>query len=89
MSTRLEGSRTPAATIHFLFLIGQQGVRFLATTGRRDVLRIDGGGVTGKKVKAPVPNGWVGSPSIDSAAFMAHSKFGFMCTVLKPDLDTP
>jgi hypothetical protein len=54
-----------------------------------DVLRIDGGGVTGKKVKAPVPNSWFGSPSIDSAAFIPHSKFGFMCTVLKPDLDTP
>jgi hypothetical protein len=54
-----------------------------------DVLRIDGGGVTGKKVKAPVPNGWFGSPSIDSASFIPHSQFGFMCTVLKPDLDTP
>jgi hypothetical protein len=54
-----------------------------------DVLRIDGGGVTGKKVKAPVPNSWFGSPSIDSAAFLPHSKFGFMCTVLKPDLETP
>jgi hypothetical protein len=40
-------------------------------------------------VKAPVPNSWFGSPSIDSAAFIPHSKFGFMCTVLKPDLDTP
>jgi hypothetical protein len=55
----------------------------------RDVLRIVGGGVTGKKVNAPVPNSWFGSPSIDSAAFIPHSKFGFMCTVLKPDLDTP
>jgi hypothetical protein len=54
-----------------------------------DVLRIDGGGVTGKKVKAPVPNGWFGSPTIDSAAFIPHSKFGFMCTVLKPDIDAP
>jgi len=54
-----------------------------------DVLRIDGGGVTGKKVKAPVPRGWFGSPSIDSASFIPHSQFGFMCTVLKPDLDTP
>ena len=54
-----------------------------------DVLRIDGGGSTGKKVKAPVPNGWFGSPSIDSTAFVPHSKFGFMCTVLKPDLNTP
>ena len=54
-----------------------------------DVLRIDDGGVTGKKVKAPVPNSWFGSPSIDSAAFLPHSQFGFMCTVLKPDLDTP
>jgi LVIVD repeat-containing protein len=54
-----------------------------------DVLRINGGGVTGKKVKAPVPNGWFGSPTIDSAAFIPHSKFGFMCTVLKPDIDAP
>ena len=53
------------------------------------MLRIHGGGVTGKKVKAPVPNGWFGGPTIDSAAFIPHSKFGFMCTVLKPDIDAP
>jgi hypothetical protein len=30
-----------------------------------DVLRIDGGGLTGKKVAAPVPGSWFGSPTFD------------------------
>ena len=54
-----------------------------------DVLRIDGGGLIGKKVKAPVPNTWFGSPTADSVAFQPHPTFGFVCTILKPDVDTP
>jgi hypothetical protein len=54
-----------------------------------DVLKIDGGGTTGKKVKAPVRNEWFGSPTADSASFEAHPVYGFMCPLLKPELDTP
>src|SRR5215211_1430176 len=54
-----------------------------------DVLKIDGGGLTGKKVKAPVRSDWFGSPTADSGTFQPHSEFGFVCPVLKPDLDTP
>ena len=54
-----------------------------------DVLRIDGGGRTGKKVKAPVPRSWFGSPAADSVSFQPHPVFGFMCPVLRPELDTP
>jgi hypothetical protein len=54
-----------------------------------DVLRIDGGGLKSKKVKAPVPATWFGSPTLDSASFQSHPVFGFMCPVLKPDVDTP
>jgi hypothetical protein len=54
-----------------------------------DVLRIDGGGLTGKKVTAPVRNEWFGSPAADSTSFQPHPAFGFMCPVLKPDVDTP
>jgi hypothetical protein len=54
-----------------------------------DVLRIDSGGLTGKKVKAPVSNGWFGSPTADSASFQSHPTFGFICPVLKADVDTP
>jgi hypothetical protein len=54
-----------------------------------DVLKIDNGGLTGKKVKAPVRNEWFGSPTLDSVSFQAHPYYGFMCTVLKPDVDTP
>jgi hypothetical protein len=54
-----------------------------------DVLRIDGGGLIGKKVKAPVPSTWFGSPTQDSLAFQPHPTFGFVCTILKPDVDTP
>ncbi len=54
-----------------------------------DVLKIDGGGLTGKKVKAPVRNEWFGSPTADSASFQTHPVYGFMCPLLKPDLDTP
>ena len=54
-----------------------------------DVLRIDAGGVTGKKVKAPVRDEWLGSPALDSAAFQPHVTFGFACPVLQPGVDTP
>ena len=54
-----------------------------------DVLRISGGGRTGKKVKAPVRSEWFGSPAADSVSFEPHSQFGFMCPVLKAGLDTP
>jgi hypothetical protein len=54
-----------------------------------DVLRIDGGGATGKKVKAPVRAEWFGSPTADSASFQPHPDYGFMCPLLKPDVDMP
>jgi hypothetical protein len=54
-----------------------------------DVLRIDNGGLTGKKVKAPVPDSWFGSPTFDSVAFQPHPVYGFMCPILQPDVDTP
>jgi hypothetical protein len=54
-----------------------------------DVLKIDSGGVTGKKVKAPVSNSWFGSPTSDAASFQPHPTFGFVCPVLKPDVDAP
>jgi len=54
-----------------------------------DVLRIAGGGLTGKKVKAPVRNEWFGSPTADSASFQSGATFGFMCPLLKPELNTP
>jgi hypothetical protein len=53
------------------------------------VLKIDSGGLTGKKVKAPVRNEWFGSPTADSASFQTHPVYGFMCPLLKPDLNTP
>jgi hypothetical protein len=48
-----------------------------------DVLRIDGGGLKSKKVKAPVPGSWFGAPAFDAGSFQPHSQFGFMCPVLK------
>ena len=54
-----------------------------------DVLRIDGGGLTGKKVKAPVRNEWFGSSTFDAASFQSHPDFGFMCPVLKAGVDMP
>jgi hypothetical protein len=54
-----------------------------------DVLRIDGAGQTGKKVKAPVRDEWFGSPAKDAVAFQPHPQYGFMCPILKPDVDTP
>jgi hypothetical protein len=54
-----------------------------------DVLRIEGGGRTGKKVKAPVRNEWLGSPAADAASFVSSPTYGFMCPVLKPNVDVP
>jgi hypothetical protein len=58
-----------------------------------DVLKIDSGGTTGKKVKAPVSNSWFGTQSSDtssfSSSFQSHPTFGFVCPVLKPDVETP
>jgi LVIVD repeat len=48
-----------------------------------DVLKIQDGGLTDKKVKAPVRNEWLGSPTFDSATFQPHPTFGFVCPVLK------
>src|ERR671931_1412022 len=50
-----------------------------------DVLRIDSGGLTGKKVKAPVRNEWFGSTTLDSVSFQPHPIYGFMCPILKPE----
>jgi hypothetical protein len=54
-----------------------------------DVLKIDRGGLTGKKVRAPVRNEWFGRPTADSASFQPHSQYGFMCPLLKPGVDLP
>ena len=53
-----------------------------------DVLRIDGGGVTGKKVKAPVRDEWIGGAATD-VSFVPHRTFGFMCPVLKAGVALP
>jgi hypothetical protein len=37
------------------------------------VLKIDGGGLTGKKVKAPGRNEWFGSPTADCASLQRTS----------------
>ena len=54
-----------------------------------DVLKIDRGGLIGKKVKAPVSNSWFGSPTSDAASFQSHPTFGFVCPVLKAGVETP
>jgi hypothetical protein len=58
-----------------------------------DVLKIDSGGTTGKKVKAPVRSEWFGtqasSTSSFSDSFQSHPTFGFICPVLKADVATP
>ena len=54
-----------------------------------DVLKIKDGGLTGKKVKAPVRNEWLGSPAADAATFQPHPTFGFVCPVLKPGVNLP
>jgi hypothetical protein len=48
-----------------------------------DVIRIAGGGRTGKKVKAPVRDEWFGSPTADSASFLPSARYGFMCPLLE------
>ena len=47
-----------------------------------DVLKIDGGGLTGKKVKAPVRDEWLGD-ALTTSAFVPHPDFGFVCPVLQ------
>ena len=58
-----------------------------------DVVKIDGGGRTGKKVKAPVKSSWFGSTasptSSFSESFTVHPTFGFVCPVLKADVSAP
>jgi hypothetical protein len=58
-----------------------------------DVLKIDTGGITGKKVRAPVRSEWFGtqasSTSSFSDSFESHPTFGFICPVLKADVATP
>jgi hypothetical protein len=58
-----------------------------------DVLKIDGGGTTGKKVKAPVRSEWFGTQASEtssfSTSFQSHPTFGFICPVLKADVDSP
>jgi hypothetical protein len=56
-----------------------------------DVLKIDGGGATGKKVKAPVRSEWFGSEATGSlsTSFQSHPTFGFVCPVLKADVLSP
>jgi hypothetical protein len=58
-----------------------------------DVVKIDGGGTTGKKVKAPVRSEWFGtkasSTSSFSDSFQSHPTFGFICPVLKAAVATP
>ena len=49
-----------------------------------DVVKIDNGGRLGKKVAAPVPASWFGSPTADANVFQPHPVYGFMCPVLKP-----
>ncbi len=47
-----------------------------------DVLRIQGGGRTGGKVRAPVRNEWLGRST--DARFQPGPTFGFVCPVLTP-----
>jgi len=54
-----------------------------------DVLRISGGGLDSRTRTAPVAKPWFGSPTADAVSFQSHPTFGFMCPVLKPDVDTP
>jgi hypothetical protein len=58
-----------------------------------DVLKIDSGGTTGKKVKAPVRSEWFGTQASDTSSFSdsfeSHPTFGFICPVLKADVATP
>jgi hypothetical protein len=47
-----------------------------------DVLKIDGGGLSAKKVTAPVPGSWFGSPTLDAGLLQPHPVFGYVCPVL-------
>ena len=97
--------RTPTDIVQVGYYIPANGLTWAAywsptdTTGQIvytadayrgvDVLRIEGGGLTGKKVKAPVRNEWFGSPTSDAASFQAHPDYGFMCPVLQAGVDLP
>jgi LVIVD repeat len=52
-----------------------------------DVLKIKDGGLTGKKVRAPVRNEWFGRNATES--FVPSPTYGFMCPLLKADLTAP
>jgi hypothetical protein len=52
-----------------------------------DVVKIKDGGLTGKKVKAPVRDEWIGDAAAD--AFQPHPTFGFVCPVLKAGVSLP
>jgi len=52
-----------------------------------DVLKIKDGGLTGKKVKAPVRNEWFGRNATES--FTPSPTYGFMCPLLKADVNLP
>jgi hypothetical protein len=54
-----------------------------------DVLRIDRGGRTAPKVKAPVRAEWFGTPAADTVSFQPHPDYGFMCPILRRDVDLP
>jgi LVIVD repeat-containing protein len=54
-----------------------------------DVLRIEGGGRRAKKVKAPVPQSFFGSPTSDSTYAAPHPTFGYVCPVLKSGVELP
>ena len=43
----------------------------------------------GKKVKAPVPSQWFGSPAADAASFQPSPTYGFMCPVLQTGVAAP
>jgi hypothetical protein len=43
--------------------------------------------LTGKKVKAPVRNEWFGQKATDS--FTPSPTYGFMCPLLKADVNLP
>jgi hypothetical protein len=52
-----------------------------------DVLKIKDGGLTGKKVKAPVRSEWFGRNATES--FTPSPTYGFMCPLLKADVNVP
>ena len=54
-----------------------------------DVLRIANGGKESKRVSAPVPDSWFGSPTSDAETFDSHPTFGFVCPVLKSGAELP